>query len=134
MINNQNQVENCKTNEKKNKILTILRECFGDNLYISLILICSKSEYQIEKKVNLFKISQEAQKINNYPLINVKALTEENPFIKEIMINNINKYSKDLIKGQFRMKNKNKYKTPYLMNKSKIIFINNLIINLIDSN
>ena len=44
---------------------SILSDCFGGNTYTSLILTCSKSEYNINKTKQLFKLAKNAQKIKN---------------------------------------------------------------------
>ena len=86
--------------ENKNVLISILNNCLGGNSFTSLILTCSKSEYQIETKMKLFNIAKETQKIKNNPLINVKAVTNSEPFIKDLFINNINKILQQSIKGQ----------------------------------
>lgn len=107
--------EESKTKYKKNKFSSILYDCFGGNSFTSLILTCSKSEYQIDKKNNLFKIAEEARKIKNYPLINIEFLSKINPFIQEIFKDNIKKLSKEPFNTKKNERIKNRYKNSNLI-------------------
>ena len=57
--------------------------------------------------MNFFNIAKETQKIKNNPLINVQAVTNSNPFIKDLLVNNINKILKESINGQIDIHNNN---------------------------
>jgi kinesin family protein 5 len=96
-IENKKDYDNDKiieNNDKENKLISILKNCLGGNSYTNLILSCSKSEYNIDNTKNLFEISKNIQKIKNNPIINVKIMTDSDPFIEELLMNNINKISK----------------------------------------
>ena len=114
---NDKIIENC---DKEDKLISILKNCLGGNSYTNLILSCSKSEYNIENTKNLFEISKNIQKIKNNPIINVKIMTDSDPFIEELLMNNINKISKlshdnsNKIKNIYRIANNINYKFKYL--------------------
>ena len=122
-IENKKDYDNDKiieNNDKENKLISILKNCLGGNSYTNLILSCSKSEYNIENTKNLFEISKNIQKIKNNPIINVKIMTDSDPFIEELLMNNINKISKlshdnsNKIKNIYRIANNINYKFKYL--------------------
>ena len=72
-----------KNIHRKLRLTSILSDCFGGNTYTSLILTCSKSEYNINKTKQLFKLAKNAQKIKNNPIINVKVITNPNAFLND---------------------------------------------------
>ena len=122
-IENKKDYDNDKiieNNDKENKLISILKNCLGGNSYTNLILSCSKSEYNIDNTKNLFEISKNIQKIKNNPIINVKIMTDSDPFIEELLMNNINKISKlshdnsNKIKNIYRIANNINYKFKYL--------------------
>ena len=116
---NDNDVNNT-FDGNKNALISILNNCLGGNAFTSLILTCSKSEYQLDTKMNFFNIVKETQKIKNNPLINVQAVTNSNPFIKDLLVNNINKILKESINGQIDI-HKNNFIASNFVNNMKYI-------------
>ena len=131
---------------RDNKLINILKECFGGNCYTNIILTCSKHEKSAIETKNTLNFGEKIKKIENKPIINIindfneinknklilfDIIEDENENIRE-SINN-NKINDEDTGDKYSSKNSYKFSEYQINQLNKIINQDKILIEQLNN-